>query len=169
MDPLKEYTYLAMLIALLVGGGYVYHKIEVAGEQKVLAAQAAADAKAEAQVRQVQNAAAVSIAAINQQLSDVLAHPVVRTFPVRVCPNPGPATGAARDSAAPAQGSNAAGGPGSGVAGDSQASGGSVDPAGADIGPATENLLNRLGAKIAYLQSYVQVCQQAGLCQKEAK
>jgi hypothetical protein len=159
MDPIREYAAIACILAVLAFAGWGFHKVEMIGENKVVAAQKAADEKEAAHVAQVQHDADLKYAALEARFTQQLgAGPKPGAIPARLCWESNLPANAGSNGTGAQPGSNGPGGPGSGVAGDLVQ--------GPDITPDTEALLNRLGAKLSYLQGYVVICQNAGLCAK---
>lgn len=157
MDPIKQYVDIALVIAVLIGIGWVVHRIEVIGEQKVIVAQRAADLKEQAHVAKVNADATASIQDLQVRLAGALVAPPKPAIVVRVCQHPNGAIEPARSDSGPSPGGNETPGSGSGVGG---------DDLGLDIAPPTEAILKRDKAVIDYLQGYVHTCQTAGLCAK---
>jgi hypothetical protein len=159
MDPIREYAYIAGAVLLIAFGIYTFHKIEMIGENKVVAAQKADDEREAAHVQQVQHDADAKYAVLEAQLAASLAAPPrPGAIALRMCQHASVPASAPGTAAAAQPGSDATGGSGVGVSGDLTE--------GPDVTPDIEALLTRLGAKLTYLQGYVSDCQAAGLCQK---
>lgn len=156
MNPIKEYLYIALTIGLLGGMLWFVHHERAIGEQKVVAAQQAADVKYAAQVAKVEADAKVTTDALQKQLDAALLTPIHPNVVVRMLVPTAPASGAVREDASPSPGGDAGSGSGGGL-GEGH---GSVDIAGP-----TEQVLARDKALIDYLQGYILKCQRAGMCQ----
>jgi len=152
MDPLREYGLLALILIVLGATIYFVHDERQIGAAKVIAAQAAADAKEAVHVQQVEANAADTVSSLQARLTSQVAAPPHPTVVVRMCDRTtsAPSAGGA---ALPGPAGDAAGGPSSGVGED-------------DIAAPTELILNRDKAMIDYLQGYVRACQTAGACAK---
>lgn len=158
LSEIQAYAYAALAGALLaVTAWFGYHERHVEATE-IHAAQAAADAKAQVQITKVQADATASIQDLQVRLASSLAAPPLNPLVVRLCAAPSKFILARPEAPGPFAVGDDAGRPSAGVAG-------AGDP-GPDIGPATEVMLSRLGAKLAYLQGYVAACQTAGVCGK---
>jgi len=160
-NPIKGYLYAGAAVALVATGTTLYvkhdHKEQKIGEQKVIAAQLAADAKEAAHVKKVQDDATTTINDLQLRFAAALATPPKPAVIVRMCTNtPSVSPDAARSGTSPGPSIDAASGSSSGV--------GSSDQEGTDIAPATEAILKRDGELIAYLQGYIRECQAVGNC-----
>jgi hypothetical protein len=158
MLPIKEYLHIACLVAALGFIAWLSHHERAAEADKIYAARAAADLKALTRINKVTADATATIQDLQVRLAATLAapppSPVVvrlrqRSRPIQVAPW--------AEAQGPGSSGNDTGGPGPGVAGPSQE--------GPDIGPGTELILNRVGAKLKFLQGYVKACQDAGVCE----
>jgi hypothetical protein len=166
MIGIRDYIYGGLILLLLTGGAGFWihhdHKEQAIGEQKVVAAQKAADAKEAIHVQQVQDDATATIQDLQLRYAAVLASPPVPRVVVRMCDaTPGVPADAPRSDAGTESVSDAAGGSSGGVGG--------ADQAAPDIAPATEVILNRDKAIIAYLQGYIRECQKIGNCAEDVQ
>ncbi len=156
-NPIKEYIYAGLLVAGVIGSLLFIHHERAIGAARLAADIAKRDLAWQVKVNKVEQDAASKIGTLEGQLGTALMRPPANPIHVRVCgPTAQPAL------AVP-------GNQGSGTSGDAAGksdSGVASNGAGADIGPATEELLNRLDAKIKYLQGYILTCQTAGVCAK---
>jgi hypothetical protein len=156
---IKDAVYGGIIILLLSTGTVLWikhdHKLIAEGEEKVVAAQQAADAKEAAHVKKVQDNANASLQTLQSRVDAEDLAPVQPHVVVRLCNSASsvPADAARGNASAGAQ-ANATGGSGSGVG------------EGSDIAPATEAILKRDKDDIEYLQGYIRDCQAAGLCAK---
>lgn len=158
MNPIKEYLYIGLTAFLLVAVLWFTHHERMEGEQKVIAAQHAADLKYEAETAKREANVKVQTDALQKQLDTALLTPVHPGIVVRMLVPTTSASGTVRKDASPGKGSDDAAGPNQGL-GDSDHS--------VDIATVTEAILARDKAVIAYLQGYISKCQSAGICQQE--
>lgn len=164
LAPFEGYLW-AVLGAGLFILFYNHHERQI-GAAKILAAVKVEADKRAAEVAKVQADAKIQIDGLEAALV-VASAP--RPNPTHImCGSPKVQSIAGGSTPSAISGGHEAGGSGSGVEGPgAETPEDSGAGEGVDIGPDTEDLLTRLGAKLAYLQGYIRVCQDKRLCAKE--
>lgn len=157
----SEYKYIAIIVALLLAIGFIYHKGQTNERDHLQAAQARADQKERDHVAKVQADDQLVVDKLQDQLGRALIEPVIPGVSVRMCVNTAAPSSPVRSDSGPHPTGNGPGGPGGGMGSDHQ---GSTE--GIDVAPATEAILKRDKAVIDYLQGYIRECQDKGVCAK---
>lgn len=158
MNPIKEYSLLAIILGLFIGLVWFGHHERIEERDAEIVAQKRADDKEIKHVQEVQANDKITIDALQAQLGAALAAPPKPGVVVRMC-QPAPGAGSPlRGNPSPGLDSHATSGPGIGM--------GSNGQEGSDIAPGTEVILGRDKAVIDYLQGYIRECQAKGVCAK---
>jgi len=165
LAPIEGYLWAALGVGIFILF-YNHHERQI-GAAQIKAAVAAEATKHAAEVAKVEADAKIQIDGLKDALV-VASAPRANPVHLRVCNNAIQSV-AGTGAGSPSQGSNGANGPAGGVAPDATET--PEEPgagaSGVDIGPGTEAILARDGAVINYLQGYIKVCQQKGLCKVE--
>jgi hypothetical protein len=156
--PFKDYLVLAALVGVIVASAWFIHHERQIGAQRWAAALAAKELEWQLKVNKVEADAKSKVDELQGKLDAKIAHPPANPLHVRVCNPAPPSPSPMRPDGGTVGGSDGSGGPGKPVEDQDQ---------GVDIGPATEYILNRAGAKIEYLQNFIRICQQKGICKRE--
>ncbi len=158
LAPYELYIWAAVAVLLLLGGIFEVHRLENIGVQREQAHEAALAAAQAIHKEEVEARAQQLVQASGGQLHTALVAPdTVAPFAVRLCPN-APATRLVVS----ADGGPVAGSPGVTAGGPGVGSDSPVE--GVDIAPATEGVLRRQDAEIAYWRSYYAACHKEGIC-----
>lgn len=150
----KFYLEGAAALAVAVYLSWFLHHERQIGRDQVTAAQNAVVAAKKVTNAKIEQLAQDRIAQALAQYRAANAASVVNPVHVSVCTLASP-----RGSSTP--GSHAGAGRGPNDPADVQEA---VGPVHTDIGPYTDNLLDRADAQVEYLQSYIRACQEKGIC-----
>lgn len=161
---------IALWAGLALGGlvlllWYNHHERQIGAAKVVAAVKLEADKRA-AEVARIEADAKTQIDGLQAALV-IASAPRPNPYHVRMC-NPSVQVAPVSSSGGTVANSDGAGRPSDRVESpDRQSEGAGEASEGVDIGPDTEALLARVGAKLAYLQGYVRACQKAGNCKTE--
>lgn len=149
--PLKDWCYLAVIVALVAAFAYYTHHERALGAQTIITLDRAAVAKQAAAVAKVESNASQSISAAQAAYAAAVA---ARPAPVAglVCHLTAPRRAVPHDARATGGGNDTASVP--------------VESTGPAFNPSAGILENdaRADAQVTLLQSYVRACQAAGVC-----